>query len=54
MFFKDKHVKVSMDNYRLLFTCNKIFEKRYGISKEELIEKYNYEEYKEKENGRTI
>ena len=54
MFFKDKHVNVSMDNYRLLFTGNKLFEKRYGISKEELIEKYNYEEYKEKENGRTI
>ena len=34
---------------------NKKFEKTYGVTKEEILEKYNYDEYlKEKENGRTI
>ena len=31
-----------MNNYRKLFLGNKIFEKTYGITKEELLKKYDY------------
>ena len=53
MFFEEKQIKVSMDNYIILFVGNRQFENQYGITKEELIEKYDYEKYMEKENGRT-
>ena len=45
MFFKDKGIEVTKDNYRRLFYSAKIFEKQYGIDKSTLLEKYNYQEY---------
>ena len=43
MFYKDKGIKITMDNYRKLFINQKQFEKAYGIKKEELLKKYDYE-----------
>ena len=46
-----------MNNYRKLFVGQKDFEKAYRITKKELLEKYDYNKYKEekeKENGRII
>ena len=45
MFFKDKGIEVTRDNYQRLFYSAKIFEKQYGIDKSSLLEKYNYQEY---------
>ena len=55
MFCLSIGVEIDMTNYTKLFMNNKKFEKTYGVTKEEILEKYNYDEYlKEKENGRTI
>ena len=44
-FYKVKGIKIDMTNYRKLFLGSKRFEKQYGITKEELLEKYKYEDY---------
>ena len=55
MFYLSKGITIDMSNYKKLYMNNKQFEKQYNITKKELLEKYNYEEYlKQKENGRTI
>ena len=48
MFYKDKGITIDMNNYRKLFINNKSFEKAYGITKEELLKKYDYNKYIEK------
>ena len=56
-FYKDRGIDIDINNYRKLFIEQKRFEKEYGISKIELLEKYDYNKYKEekeKENGRII
>ena len=56
-FYKDRETDINMKNYRKLFIGQKQFEKAYGITKKELLEKYDYNKYKEekeKENGRII
>ena len=56
-FYKDRGIDIDMNNYRKLFVGQKKFEKTYGITKKELLEKYDYNKYKEekeKENGRII
>ena len=56
-FYKDRGIDIDMNNYRKLFDGQKRFEKAYGITKKELLEKYDYNKYKEekeKENGRII
>ena len=56
-FYKDRGIDIDMNNYRKLFVGQKRFEKAYGITKKELLEKYDYNKYKEekeKENGRII
>ena len=56
-FYKDRGIDIDMNNYRKLFVGQKDFEKAYGITKKELLEKYDYNKYKEekeKENGRII
>ena len=45
MFFKEKGIEITKDNYRRLFYDAKRFEKQYGIDKSTLLEKYNYQEY---------
>ena len=56
-FYKERGIDIDMNNYRKLFVGQKRFEKAYGITKKELLEKYDYNKYKEekeKENGRII
>ena len=56
-FYKDRGIDIDMNNYRKLFVEQKKFEKAYRITKKELLEKYDYNKYKEekeKENGRII
>lgn len=44
-FYKSKGIIINLENFNKLFISQKQFEKQYGISKKELLEKYNYEEY---------
>ena len=56
-FYKDRGIDIDMNNYGKLFVGQKNFEKAYRITKKELLEKYDYNKYKEekeKENGRII
>ena len=43
MFFLEKGIKIDETNYSKLFLSKKRFQKQYGITKEKLLEKYNYE-----------
>ena len=55
MFFKEKNIEISKDNYKKLFYSTKKFEKQYGIDKSTLLEKYNYQEYiNNKKSGNII
>ena len=56
-FYKDRGIDIDIKSYKKLFIEQKRFEKAYGITKKELLEKYDYNKYKEekeKENGRII
>ena len=46
-FYMNLGINVDMNNYRKLFINQKRFEKTYGITKEELLERYDYNKYKE-------
>ena len=46
-FYIDLGINIDMNNYRKLFMGQKQFEKTYGITKEELLERYDYNKYKE-------
>ena len=46
-FYIDRETDINMKNYRKLFVRQKQFEKAYGITKKELLEKYDYNKYKE-------
>ena len=48
-FLKDKNLIVDENNYSLLFYNAKKFEKRFSITKDELLERYKYDEYKRQE-----
>lgn len=48
-FYMDKGINIDIDNYKKLFISQKQFEKSYGITKEELLKKYDYNKYKEEE-----
>lgn len=50
-FLKEKGIKIDMNNYRKIFYVNKIFEKQFGITKKELLERYNYSEHLERTNN---
>ena len=54
IFYREKGIEISMNNYGSLFISNKQFEKSYGITKKELLEKYNYRRYMEEQNDRII
>lgn len=43
-FLKEKGIEIDETNYRNLFIDQKHFEQQYGIKKQELLEKYAYEE----------
>ena len=51
VFFKDKGIEINKNNYKKLFFDAKRFKKQYGIDKSTLLEKYNYQEYKEKKDN---
>ena len=46
-FYMNLGINVDMNNYRKLFINQKQFEKTYGITKEELLKRYDYNKYKE-------
>ena len=46
-FYKDRGIDIDMNNYRKLFVREDQFEKSNGITKQELIEKYDYDKYEE-------
>ena len=54
MFFKEKNIEISQDNYSRLFYNAKQFEKQYGIDKSTLLEKYNYQEYINSKSIRNV
>ena len=45
MFYKEKSIEITDRSYKKLFIGKKRFEKAYGITKEELLEKYDYQAY---------
>ena len=45
MFYKEKNIEITDESYKKLFIGQKRFEKVYGITKEELLEKYDYQAY---------
>ena len=54
-FYLEKGINIDTNNYRRLFTDQKKFEKSYGITKKELISRYNYDKYLEElQNARVI
>ena len=54
-FYLSMGIEINMKSYRRLFINNKLFEKTYGITRQEILEKYNYDRYmEENRNGRTI
>ena len=52
MFYKEHGLVIDMETYKKLFIGEQRFEKAYGISNEELLERYNYSEFMEKSHGR--
>lgn len=56
MFLKRRGKVIDMTNYSVLFVNNKQFERMYGITSQELLDMYNYEELlkEERKNERTI
>ena len=53
-FLKEKGLTQTEEDYYLLFQDNKYFEKRFSITKQELLEKYSYKKYKESKNEPTF
>ena len=45
MFFKEKGIVIDETSYRKLFVNQKKFEKQYGLTKNEILQKYPYEEW---------
>jgi len=43
---KGRKIEINLSNANQLFLGAKAFEKKYGITKEELLEKYNYKKDK--------
>ena len=52
-FLKDHGISIDINSCYKVFYCNKTFEKKFGISKEELLSTYNYEEYLKDTNNDT-
>ena len=48
MYFKEHGITIDESNYIRLFYDNKKFSKQYGITKEELLERYKYDGEKRK------
>ena len=50
MFFKEKGIVIDETSYRKLFMGQKQFEKQYGLTKNEILQKYPYEEWQASAN----
>ena len=50
MFFKEKGIVIDETNYNKLFAGQKRFEKQYGLTKNEMLQKYPYEEWQASAN----
>ena len=50
MFFKEKGIVIDETNYNKLFVNQKQFEKQYGLTKNEILQKYPYEEWQASAN----
>lgn len=50
MFFKEKGIVIDETSYRKLFVNQKQFEKQYGLTKNEILQKYPYEEWQASAN----
>ena len=50
MFFKEKGIVIDETSYRKLFVGQKRFEKKYGVTKNEILQKYPYEEWQASAN----
>ena len=42
MFYKSIGIDINIDNYKLLFVEDKIFIRNYGLTKNDILKKYNY------------
>jgi len=49
-FYKERNIDISIRSYRNLFINQKEFEKKFGLTKEELLKKYSYNEVKKWKN----
>lgn len=45
-YYQSKNIEINMTNYKLLFVGSKYFLKKYGLSNETILKKYNYQESK--------
>ena len=50
MFFKEKGIVIDETNYNKLFANQKQFKKQYGLTKNEILQKYPYEEWQTSAN----
>ena len=50
MFFKEKGIAIDETSYRKLFVGQKQFEKQYGLTKNEILQKYPYEKWQASAN----
>ena len=50
MFLKEKGIRIDETNYNKLFYNQKLFQNQYGITKEELLAKYDFKKYLEEKN----
>ena len=51
---KERGILIDETNYNKLFCNETMFKKQYGVSKEVLLKKYSYEEYKKNNNFKNI
>ena len=50
MLLQEKGIRIDETNYKELFSCQKNFQRKYGITKEELLAKYDYKKYSEEKS----
>ena len=53
MFYKEKGIEINETNYRKLFMGQKRFENQYGVTKQEILEKYDYKKYLERQEKKS-
>ena len=53
MFLKEKGIEITVQDHKKLYIDDKVFEKRFGITKKLMLKKYNYEEYLENQSKRS-